>query len=268
MKKILIIAIVVAALVFTLIYTFAAGKKTVSTAQTVNPVVVSTAFPTAEKTAVYTQTANAAVISTAVQADIIFAKKTSYNPDGSIALVEETWVDPKTHDKRLDFIEPIKGTHTLQRTGGAYVLENGAKYVKVTTDAQGHLTGIIFNGSPSQFSDMLVSEKQEYINEYKEGTRRAGWNDEGIVKAADGTELKKLSRSDNSTMPSDNVQSTTIENVYLDKDSGLPVKGDISVKKNGVTSLLYTYVYVFDNVSNDGNLFNTNGINLRDMSKK
>lgn len=268
MKKILISAIVVAALATTLIYVFAAVDKTAADTQAANTAVVSTAFATADKTVANTQTANIAVVSTAVQADIYFAKKTLFNPDGSIALVEETWADPETNDMRLDQIEPIKGTNTLQRTGGAYVLENGSKYIKITTDAQGNLMGDFFDGSPLQFSNMLVCEKQEYINEYKEGTRRAGWNDEGTVKAADGTELKKLSRTDNSTMPSDKVQSMTIENVYLDKDSGLPVKGDISVEKNGVTSLLYTYVYVFDNVSNDGNLFNTNGINLKDFSEK
>jgi hypothetical protein len=222
---------------------------------------------TATPTAANTQTANTAVVSTAVQADIYFAKKTSYNFDGSIALVEETWADPETHDKRLDYIEPIKGTNTLQRTGGAYVLENGAKYIKVTADAQGNLTGSIFDGSPLQFSNMLVCEKQEYINENKEGTRRAGWNEEGTIKAADGTELIKLSRTDISTMPGDTGKSY-IENVYLDKDSGLPVKGDLSVEKDGVTSLVNTYVYTFDNVRNDGSLFDISGMNLKDIQNK
>ncbi len=221
------------------------------------------AFATADKTTAHTQTANTAVVSTTIQADVSFAKKTMYKPDGSIAYVEETWADSKTHDKRLDFFEPGKETNTLQSIGGAYVLENGAKYIKVITDAQGNLTGIIFNGSPSQFSDMLVCEKQEYVNEYKEGTRRAGWNDEGTVKAADGTELNKLSRTDNSPIPGDEGKSF-IENIYLDKNSGLPVKGDISVEKNGVTLLVYTYTYVFDNVSNDGSLFDTNGMNLEE----
>jgi len=252
---------IVAALASTLIYVIFAADKTAANTQATNTAMVSTAFTAAYKTAVITQTINTAVASTAVQAEIFHAKKTLYNPDGSIALIEETWADPKTNDMRLDQIELIKGTNTLQRTGGAYVLENGAKYIKVTTDVQGNLTGTIINSDPLQFFYTLVAEKQQYINEYKEGTRRAGWNDEGIKKDADGTELKKLSRTDNFTTP-DNEQSMTIENVYLDKDSGLPVKGDISVEKNGITSLLYTYVFVFDNVSYDGNLFNTNGINL------
>ncbi|MEA4933013.1 MAG: hypothetical protein VB071_05415 [Lawsonibacter sp.] len=216
------------------------------------------AFAATDKTAAHAQTANTAAASSAVQEDVYSGKKTLYNPDGSIASVIETWDDSKTHDKRVDFLEPIKGTDTLQRTGGAYVLENGAKYIKVTADAQGKLTGSVFNGSPSQFSNMMVCEKQAYVNEYKEGTRRAGWKDKGTVKAADGTKLKKLSRTDNSTTPGEK----TIENVYLDKNSGLPVKGDISMKKNGVTSLVYTYVYTFDNVSNDGSLFDTSGITL------
>jgi hypothetical protein len=262
MKKILISAMIVIALASTLIYVIFATDKPAANTQTTNTAMVSTAFAAAYKTAVITQTTNIAVVSTAVQAEIYHAKKTLYNPDGSIALVEETWADPKTNDMRLDQIEPIKGTNTLQRTGGAYVLENGAKYIKVTVDDQGNLTGIFFNGSPLQFLNTLVAEKQQYINEYKEGTRRAGWNDEGTEKDADGTELKKLSRTDNSTTPGDKEQSMTIENVYLDKDSGLPVKGDISVEKNGIPSLLYTYAFVFDHVSNDGNLFNTNGINL------
>lgn len=261
MKKILISALVVAALASALIYACVVTDRNAADAQAANTAMVSTAFAAAYKTAAITQTTNTVVLPTAVPTDIFHAKKTSYNPDGSIAFVEETWTDLKTHDKRIDLIEPAKGTNSLQRIGGAYVLENGAKYMKVTTDAQGNLTGNFFDGSPLQFSNMLVCEKQEYINEYKEGTRRAGWTDEGTVKAADGTELKKLSRTDNSTMPSDEEQSTTIENIYLDKDSGLPVKGDISVEKNGSTSLQYTYEYVFDNVSNDGNLFNTNGIN-------
>ena len=262
MKKILIPVIVVAILASILIYVFSSGDETASNTQTANTAVVSTAFATTDNTAANTQTTNTAVVSTAVQADITFAKKTLYNPDGSIATVIETSADPETHDQRLDYLEPIKGTDILQRTGGAYVLEKGATYIKVTTDTQGNLTGDFFNGSPLQFSNMLVGEKQDYVNEYKEGTRRAGWNDEGIVKTADGTELEKLSRTDNSAMPSGEAQLIT-ENVYLDKDSGLPVKGDISVKKDGGASLLYTYVYVLENVSNDGNIFNTNGINLK-----
>lgn len=209
-------------------------------------------------------------VSTAVknnsQSNIEYAKKTLYNADGNIASVIETWSNPATHDERSDFSELDNGSGSLTRFGGgAYVLNNGTQYIKYDKDSQGKLSGTSMEMSSSNSASIIVTGYQEYINEYKEGTRRAGWNNEGSVKTADGRELNKITRSDKSAMPGEEGK-TYIENVYLDKNSGLPVKGDISVEQNGTITLLYTYIYEFKNVSDDGSLFDTKGINLKKLN--
>ncbi|MFM1652140.1 hypothetical protein ACI7RC_08565 [Brevibacillus sp. B_LB10_24] len=205
--------------------------------------------------------ASAAAVSMTVQDDskgtIEYAKKTLFNPDGSIAAVDETWADPVTHNKRIDYKEPVKGTDTLQRIGGCYLLDNGKRYIKIGIDTDSHLIGSEFTlKNPENIG--LVAEKQDFIKEYREETRRAGWKDEGNVQTADGKKLKKLTRTDKSEA----FNAAYTESVLLD-ESGLPVKGEIYQEKDGKTDLLYTYIYEYKNVSDDGSLFDTNGIDLR-----
>ncbi|WP_248923903.1 hypothetical protein [Paenibacillus hamazuiensis] len=206
------------------------------------------------------QASSASIVSTTVQNDskaiIEYTKKTLLNPDGSIAAVDETWADPVTHNKRLDYKEPVKGADSFHRVGGGYLLDNGKRYIKVGTDTDGNLVGgeIMLTDAGNVG---LVAEKQEYIKEYQEGTRRPGWTDEGLVRTADGKELKKLSRTDKSEA----FNTTYMESVFLN-ESGLPVQGEIYEEKNGKTDLLYTYFYEYKNVSDDGSLFDTNGIDI------
>ncbi|WP_127483770.1 acid shock protein [Paenibacillus ehimensis] len=213
----------------------------------------ASAFAAEHTTGGNTQTA-----STAIE----YAKRTLFNPDGSTAAVYETWADPVTHNERLDYLEPVKGTEAMQRIGGGYVLDNGKRYIKVGRDTEGNLMGsaITAKDSDKSMSDLLVTEKQEYINEYKEGTRREGWTDEGMVPTSDGKKLKKLSRTDHSKA----FKTTYTESIFLD-ESGLPVQGEIYQEKNGTNSLLYTYVYEFKNVENDGSLFETKEISLQEV---
>lgn len=245
MKKILLSTAIAASLVATSTAVFAAVPTTGTKAVSTSKVSVSTTVKDNSK------------------GNIDYVKKTLFNADGSTAAVQEAWADPVTGNERLDYSEAVKGTNTLNRVEGCYVLDNGTKYIKATKDANGNLTGISMKVNNA--NSILRAEKQDYINEYKEGTRRAGWNDEGIVKTADRTELNKLSRTDRSNMPGEEGISY-VENVYLDKSSGLPVKGDLNVVQNGKTSLLYTYVYEYNKVSDDGSLFSTQGINIEKMN--
>lgn len=246
-------------------------KKLITTVLTTTAIiaalaVVSTsALATTDKTAANAQgTGKTAAITTASnpqQGNIEYAKKTLFNPDGSIASVEETWADPTTHNEKI-VLEPVEGTSTLHQViYGGYVLENGTRYIKFEGDNQGSLTGYEMKSQKHNLAYILTASKQDYINEYKEGTRRAGWNDKGLVQSADGKQLDKLSRTDASMMPGEEGTAYT-ENVYLDPSSGLPVKGDISVVKNGTSKLLYTYVYEYKNVSDNGTIFDTSGIKI------
>ncbi|NHN35256.1 hypothetical protein [Paenibacillus agricola] len=226
----------------------------------------ATALAAVDTTSNITQPASVAAVSAAVNNDhagtIEYAKKTLFNPDGSVVAVNETWADAATRNQKSNYEEPVKGTDSMQRLGGAYVLDNGNTYIKVATDAQGNLVGYELTAkNPDQnWSNSLVAEKQDYINEYKEGTRRVGWTDEGIVQTVDGQSLRKLSRTDKSAA----FSTTYTESVFLD-DSGLPVQGEIYEVVNGTANLLYTYVYEFKNVSNDGSLFDAKGIPLQEI---
>ncbi len=225
-----------------------------------------TAYANASMTDNTSNLQSAGAVSTTVKnngpLNIEYAKKTQYDADGSISLVIETWSNPATHDERLDYSELDKSTHSLTRTGGAYIVDNGTQYIKYEVDSQGVLSGTSMKLSSSKSASILVTEYQEYVNEFKEGTRRAGWNDAGTVKTVDGRLLNKITRSDKSAMPGE-AGKTYIENAYLDKNSGLPMKGDISAEQNGAVTLLYTYIYEFKNVSADGSVFDIKGINLK-----
>ncbi|EGW36356.1 hypothetical protein [Desulfosporosinus sp. OT] len=196
--------------------------------------------------------------------NIEYAKKTLMNPDGSVAAVDETWADPATQAEKVSYSEPDKGTGELKFVAGAYTLENGSHYIKVTSDDQGNLTGYEIKSSKYNMAHAIKGTKQDYISTYQEGTRAAGWQDEGRIQTAEGKELNKLSRTDISFMPGKEGTAYT-ENVYLDPSSGLPVKGDISVAQNGAAKLLYTYSYEYRKVSDDGSIFSTQGISLEPM---
>ncbi|WP_088188570.1 hypothetical protein [Desulfosporosinus sp. FKA] len=193
------------------------------------------------------------------EGNIEYAKKTLYNPDGSIAAIDETWANPANHNEKVSYHDLAK-----KIVAGAYVLENGNDYIKFSEDAQGKLTGYEMKSQNHNLTNSLTATKQDYINEYQQGTRRAGWKDEGLVQTAAGKSLHKLAREDKSTMPGEEG-TVYSENVYLDPSSGLPVKGDISITKNGTTKLLYNYGYQFKNVSDNGTIFNTQGITIKKM---
>lgn len=242
MKKVLITSVIVASILITSATVFAEDTNG-NNAQNFSTVKVSASVNNNHKS------------------NIEYAKKTLFNPDGSIAAIDESWADPATNNERLDYSEPAKGTSDIVRIQSCFVLDNETRYIKASRTENGSFSGITFSGK--NLGNILTAAKQDYINEYKDGTRRAGWSDKGIVKTKDGKDLEQLSRSDTSSIPGDEGK-TFIENVYIDKDSGLPVKGYISVKKNGKTSLLYTYVFEFKNVADDGSLFNTEGIKLQE----
>lgn len=84
---------------------------------------------------------SAAAVTSNTAGTVEYARKTLYNPDGSLAAIDETWADVVTHNQRSDYTEPAAGTDSMQRVGGAYVLDNGHKYLKVATNDQGNLVG-------------------------------------------------------------------------------------------------------------------------------
>ncbi|MGB8451749.1 MAG: hypothetical protein WCD89_05385 [Anaerocolumna sp.] len=203
-------------------------------------------------------TKKAVAVKSTEQGSIEYAKKTTSNADGSIAYIDESWADPSTHNERLDDYESVKGD--MVRMQSCYVLDDESKYIKASRTDKGSLTGDCFLGK--DLGDILIAEKQDYINEYKKETRIKSWKEKGNVKTKDGRKLIKLSRAEKSTIPGDEGK-TFIDTIYIDKDSGLPVKGNLHVKKNGKTSLLYTYVFEFKNVVDDGSIFDTKDIILK-----
>lgn len=246
MKKVLIPTAVFASLAIVSATAFAAVNSTGNMNQPVTPV-VSVAANTGSSVGT-----------------VEYAKKTLYNPDGSLAAVDETWADPATHNQRSNYKEAVKGTDSLKSVAGTYILDNANRFLKVSTNDEGSLVGFELKATTAEqnqnWSSLLVAEKEDYINEYKEGTRSEGWTDAGSVKAADGQPLRKLTRTDKS----ETFNRTFTENVLLN-ENGLPVQGEIYEIVNNKTSLLYSYDFTFQDVPYEDSLFDVSGIQIQAM---
>lgn len=190
------------------------------------------------------------------QGSVEYSKETVFNAKGVICATKETWVDSVTHDRRKDFND---GTSL----SSIYYLENGTKLENVgKSDRSNYLDG--FNGTTATFS-----EASDYFKTYDNGFyqkdlfsaikynyEKAAWTDEGVVKAADGKELKKISRT------YETQEGNFTDYVYLDQDTGLPVKSETFSKKN-MDVIQYLSTFEYKTVTNDGNLFDTKEMKLK-----
>ncbi len=214
-----------------------------------------------------TNLANAsAPVNNATQGDIEYSKETISNANGDICSTKETWVDSTTHDRRFDL---RSGTSLFE---SLYSTDNGTQVSKVLKDANGNTT----SGSTVTLpAEKVADYYKTYDNGYftkdlftalKDNYTQTDWKDEGIAYTADGKTLKKISKTEESAEGNTSANITnvnTINYIYLDENSGLPIKSESYAQKNGTMSLEYSSTFEYKTVNNDGYIFNTSGMNLQ-----
>ena len=198
------------------------------------------------------------------QSRIEYTKEISYLDDGSVNAVVETWIDPVTHDKRIDMMakEQDGTAHPISM----YLIENGTKWVEVSRDKNGKAIS-------GKYCKLLEKEKQSVdtwksFADSKAEFAKTGWKNEGLLESQDGKKLLKLSGQnmlEDDILP-EGSKNVINEYVQIDKDTGLPVKLETYSEFEGIktqrNSVAYEHKYV-----DDESLFDTTGIPMKEYSK-
>ncbi len=251
-------------------------KILLTTAILASLVITSSAAFASVNTADYAaQSANRSTVPTAVknnnEGTIEYVKQTMLNSDGSISLVSEIWVNTITQERREDFrCKDVDGTDAFT---SHYLKENGTKWIDISRDAQGNAV----NGTYVTVTEEGVKAYNDFTARYSFSAVKARytgpeWKDEGIVQSADGKTLKKLSQRItrkagpklNSANPDKEINS--IQYVYIDVDTGFPVKSEFYTEQDGTMKLQSSQIFEYKYVSNDGSLFETGEVDLKELN--
>ncbi|MFB5675395.1 hypothetical protein ACE3NQ_17315 [Paenibacillus terreus] len=258
MKKLLIASTIIGSLALTSTAAFAMVEE--------SGVAPGVATQPVKKKAAVVQSANKET-----QNRIEYTKTTSYLEDGSVNAVVETWVDPVTHDKRIDGL--VKEDDGTVHPKSTYLLENGTKWVEVARDNNGKaIRGKYYMLTEKESLEAEDSFTWDSFADIKAIFDETGWKNEGLLESKDGKKLIKLYGQN---LLVDDIQpegSTQVvhEYVQIDKDTGLPVKVERyavdpayeggAKRSFGVDTYEYKYV-------DDKSLFDTTGIPMKEYSK-
>lgn len=251
MKKILIASTIMASLAVTATGAFAAsGDLTMHAVTEAQPVKKAITAP------------RSAAAQT--QQGIEYTKEISYLDNGSVNAVVETWVDPLTQDKRIDMMaKEDDGTiHPVSH----YLKEKGTKWVEVSRDKSGKAVSGKFVKLTAE--EALRVDTWKSFAERQAEFARAGWKNEGVTTAKDGTKQVKLSGKDMLEEDRQPEGSKVVVHEYatLDTDLGLPVKLEAFAEYNGQQEKQYSVAYEHKYV-NDKDVFNTSGIPMKEYSQ-
>lgn len=252
MRKILITTAILASLVITSTAAFAAANTAGNAAQSANKPNVSTAVKGNN------------------EGTVEYLKQTMLNSDGSTSLVSETWVNTITQERREDFrCKDVDGTDTFT---SHYLKENGTKWIDISRDAQGNAV----SGTYVTVTEEGVKAYNDFSARYSFSAVKARytgpeWKDEGTVQSADGKTIKKLSQRItrkvgpklNSANPDKVINS--IQYVYIDVDTGLPVKSEFYTEQDSTMKLQSSQIFEYKYVSDDENLFETGEVDLKEL---
>lgn len=182
--------------------------------------------------------------------------------------IEETWQDPKTFENRADF-KIMGGDNKLTDFHSNY-LTNDGKIITIQRDDNGAAVSGTIAQNPKFVADKNLSHLQRSSfasikeNFLKQDWTKQDWKEEGIENTADGKTLKKLSKTYKTASP-ENIQVDTKLVAYLDETSGFPVKEELYQDVNGSMKMIWYDTYEYKYVNNDGKLFDTTGVELKDQ---
>lgn len=182
------------------------------------------------------------------------------------SFIAETWLDPNTLENRED-CKIISGENNFTAFHSTYQKNNGSNIITIERDQKGYAVSGTITKVPQETADKNFSSRTK-LNTFasiKERSSLPVWKDEGTQKTPDGKELKKLSQTYMCSNP-DNVQVKTNLLYYVDTTTGFPVKEELYQDINGTMELIWYDIYEYKYINNDGKLFDTSGVELKETS--
>ncbi|WP_186429705.1 hypothetical protein [Clostridium sp. BSD9I1] len=210
------------------------------------------------------------------QGRIEYSKVATLRDDGSEGLVFESWTNPKTFDSRMDNI--MKRDGKVEAYNSTYTKDSGRTIVMLQRDENGKAISGEFEAVNQKGADYNNSLFNKYnsFTALRATYASSEWTADGTVKSEDGKTLNKVYRTYKS-IPTKNAgklskaellaqPKVTIKEVaYIDAATGLPTKIEKYEEANGTMDLINTNVYEFKYVTSPENLFDTNGVNLKQL---
>lgn len=186
------------------------------------------------------------------------------NDDGDKNYVIESWYNLKTNESRNDEKDISGNSFTNYKS--MYIKDNNEDFINIQRDQNGKALSGTIEYASKQPNKIKVASHMSFA-ELKDFYSTSDWKDEGTEKAADGSELKKVSQSYKSAN-AQNEQVNTKNLIYLDEVTGLPVKEEVYQDSNGSMNMLWSENYEYNYVNDDGNIFDTSGVNLQEVSQQ
>ncbi len=185
---------------------------------------------------------------------------------GDKSFIAETWLDPKTFENRED-CKIITGENSFADFHSTYLKNNGLEAITVQRDENGSaVSGTITKMSEdAAYKNFSIGIKLNAFASIKERSSLPDWKAEGTEKTSDGKELKKLSQTYMSSNP-DNVQVKTSLVYYVDTATGFPVREELYQEADGTMKMIWYDTYEYRYVDNDGTLFDTDGVQLKETA--
>lgn len=265
MKKLLITATLAVALLGTSVVSYA--NSNTNTAKSSDSQVLAT---------VKDSSSDIANDPTNSKGQIEYTKIATLREDGSEGVVFETWTDPKTFNSRADNI--IKGNPEFESNISTYTKDGGRKIITIRRDADGNPTEgelIPVNQAGADYNNSLFTRYNSF-QALRAQYASSEWTPEETETTEDGKTLKKVSKTYtvNLNKKADGLlykdlsgEKMTIKEIaYLDVATGLPTKIERYEEVDGKLNLADTTVYEYKYIETAGDLFNTDGINLKELA--
>lgn len=197
----------------------------------------------------------------AAQGTVQYSKNEYARTDGSQKVTMEYWYNPETKDYRMDARE-YSADHKLLSYRSTYRLDGGAELVYIQRDANDHpISGKIVKKTDDPEGFARIKFPATEFEARKEYYRDGSWTSIGTEQTADGKTLNKMMQSYQSYID-DDTQANMQLIVFLDPDTGLPVKDELYEDSTGAPKLFSSSSSEFKEVADTGSVFGTDGLAL------
>lgn len=195
------------------------------------------------------------------QGTIQYGKTTYSRTDGSQNFTMEHWYNPQTKDYRTD-VKDYSADHQLLGYKSTYFLNGRNVMVVIKRDQNGDpVSGKMLKRADDPKPFEPLDKKNLDFSGVKENYKASYWTSIGTEQTPGGKTLNKIMESYKSNI-GDNTQANMHYIVYLDQESGFPVKEELYEDSTGTFKLFSTDTEEYDYVSDDGSIFNTSGVAL------
>ncbi|SFD74842.1 hypothetical protein SAMN05216378_1250 [Paenibacillus catalpae] len=201
------------------------------------------------------------ITSDIAQGSIEHSKDTYSRTDGSQNFTLEHWYNPQTKDFRTDIMD-YSSDHKLLRYQSTYYLNGFNDMVVIQRDQNGNpVSGKILKRADDPSAFEKLDQKNLAFSGVKDNYKASYWTSVGTEQTSDGKTLNKVMNSYQSNI-NDNTQANMQYIVYLDQESGFPVKEELYEDSTGTFKLFSSDTNEYQYVSDNGSIFNTGGVTL------